>query len=70
MLGLSSISCSPETVATTVAAAAASVLQGGGSPTATAAATPAPQLDKSEINDAVTKVLQGYDWTLVPIASK
>ncbi|CAG9858324.1 unnamed protein product [Phyllotreta striolata] len=27
-------------------------------------------LDKSEINDAVTKVLQGYDWTLVPIASK
>lgn len=28
------------------------------------------QLDKSEINDAVTKVLQGYDWTLVPIASK
>lgn len=28
------------------------------------------QLDKSEINDAVTKVLQGCDWTLVPIASK
>ncbi|XP_060520157.1 transcription factor SOX-10-like [Cylas formicarius] len=28
------------------------------------------QLDKSEINNAVTKVLQGYDWTLVPIASK
>lgn len=28
------------------------------------------KLDKSEINDAVTKVLQGYDWTLVPIASK
>lgn len=28
------------------------------------------ELDKSEINDAVTKVLQGYDWTLVPIASK
>lgn len=27
-------------------------------------------LDKSEINEAVTKVLQGYDWTLVPIASK
>lgn len=27
-------------------------------------------LDKSEINDAVTKVLKGYDWTLVPIASK
>ncbi|XP_057664385.1 transcription factor SOX-8-like [Diorhabda carinulata] len=30
----------------------------------------AKDLDKSEINDAVTKVLQGYDWTLVPIASK
>ncbi|KAF5273249.1 hypothetical protein FQA39_LY07580 [Lamprigera yunnana] len=28
------------------------------------------QLDKSEINDAVTKVLRGYDWTLVPIATK
>ncbi|CAH1123309.1 unnamed protein product [Ceutorhynchus assimilis] len=28
------------------------------------------QLDKTEINEAVTKVLQGYDWTLVPIASK
>lgn len=27
-------------------------------------------LDKSEINEAVTKVLKGYDWTLVPIASK
>lgn len=28
------------------------------------------KLDKSEINDAVSKVLQGYDWTLVPIATK
>lgn len=28
------------------------------------------KLDKSEINDAVAKVLQGYDWTLVPIATK
>lgn len=27
-------------------------------------------LDKTEINDAVTKVLKGYDWTLVPIATK
>ena len=25
--------------------------------------------DKTEINDAVTKVLEGYDWTLVPIAT-
>lgn len=31
---------------------------------------PTTQLDKTEINDAVTKVLQGYDWTLVPIATK
>lgn len=28
------------------------------------------QIDKTEINDAVAKVLQGYDWTLVPIATK
>lgn len=28
------------------------------------------QLDKTEINEAVTKVLQAYDWTLVPIATK
>ncbi|KAL1517190.1 hypothetical protein ABEB36_000986 [Hypothenemus hampei] len=35
-----------------------------------AASASAAQLDRSEINDAVTKVLQGYDWTLVPIASK
>lgn len=26
--------------------------------------------DKTEINKAVTKVLEGYDWTLVPIATK
>lgn len=26
--------------------------------------------EKSEINDAVTKVLRGYDWTLVPMANK
>jgi hypothetical protein len=26
--------------------------------------------DKTEINEAVTKVLEGYDWTLVPIATK
>ncbi|KAF5303353.1 hypothetical protein FQR65_LT08266 [Abscondita terminalis] len=28
------------------------------------------QLDKTEINEAVSKVLRGYDWTLVPIATK
>lgn len=31
---------------------------------------PQKKLDKTEINDAVAKVLQGYDWTLVPIATK
>ncbi|XP_028134523.2 transcription factor Sox-10-like [Diabrotica virgifera virgifera] len=35
-----------------------------------ASGTNGKELDKSGINDAVTKVLQGYDWTLVPIASK
>lgn len=40
-------------------------------PTSKCADTPhLSQLNKSEINDAVTKVLEGYDWTLVPIASK
>lgn len=28
------------------------------------------EIDKTEINEAVTKVLEGYDWTLVPIATK
>ncbi|CAB3363648.1 Hypothetical predicted protein [Cloeon dipterum] len=38
--------------------------------------TPAPRtgggadLDKKEINDAVSKVLQGYDWNLVPMTTK
>lgn len=78
MLGLSSILCPAETVpitastAASVAAAAASAIHGGDSPTPTPSGStpPSPQLDKTEINDAVTKVLQGYDWTLVPIASK
>ncbi|KAF4517682.1 hypothetical protein B566_EDAN016712, partial [Ephemera danica] len=30
----------------------------------------ASELDKKEINEAVSKVLQGYDWTLVPMANK
>jgi hypothetical protein len=60
--------------ATSVAAAAVSVLQdnkGTSQPSVINNSSSNPQqLDKSEINDAVTKVLQGYDWTLVPIASK
>lgn len=56
--------------ASSVAAAAAATIQnssqtsGAGTPIVGAA------VDKTEINEAVTKVLQGYDWTLVPIATK
>lgn len=28
------------------------------------------QIDNAEINEAVTKVLQGYDWTFAPLATK
>jgi hypothetical protein len=69
----SSVSINSST-ATSVAAAAVSVLQdnkGTSQPSVINNSSSNPQqLDKSEINDAVTKVLQGYDWTLVPIASK
>lgn len=66
----SAVTITPATVAS-VAASAASVLQEQQQAAANAVvATAGQQLDKSEINDAVTKVLQGYDWTLVPIASK
>lgn len=33
-------------------------------------AAAAKQAEKTEINAAVAKVLEGYDWTLVPIATK
>lgn len=64
------------TTASSVAAAAVTVLQEQSATAVSQVAAVANasavshQLDKSEINDAVTKVLQGYDWTLVPIASK
>jgi len=29
-----------------------------------------PYLPKSDIGNAVAKVLQGYDWSLVPLASR
>lgn len=29
-----------------------------------------PNMEHTEINAAVTKVLQGYDWNFVPVASK
>lgn len=50
--------------ASSVAAAAAASMQNAGT------SVNAPIPDKTEINDAVTKVLEGYDWTLVPIATK
>ncbi|CAH0546978.1 unnamed protein product [Brassicogethes aeneus] len=56
--------------AASVAASAASVLQEQKLANSSGVTPVGQQLDKSEINDAVTKVLQGYDWTLVPIASK
>ncbi|XP_023023564.2 uncharacterized protein [Leptinotarsa decemlineata] len=66
-----SVSISASTAAS-VAASAATVLQeqqASATKKSVGDAT-GEDLDKSEINDAVTKVLQGYDWTLVPIASK
>lgn len=29
-----------------------------------------PNLPKTDIGNAVAKVLQGYDWSLVPLASR
>ncbi|XP_066992574.2 transcription factor SOX-9-like [Anabrus simplex] len=55
---------SPRPVVTITASAAASVAA------AAAAAMDRGMPDKSEINEAVTKVLKGYDWTLVPTATK
>jgi hypothetical protein len=55
--------------AASVAAAAAAAISGDrASLIGTSAAT--SDGDKTEINEAVTKVLEGYDWTLVPIATK
>lgn len=63
----SSASCSQTSVATIPVVAAPTDV----TPKLSLSPAPSPgQLDKSEINDAVTKVLQGYDWTLVPIATK
>lgn len=53
-----------------VAAAAANALQENKKNLDDCSGEKPVPIDKSEINDAVTKVLQGYDWTLVPIASK
>lgn len=56
--------------AATSVAAAAAVSIGVATPVGTAGLNPTTSQDKTEINDAVTKVLEGYDWTLVPIATK
>lgn len=69
----SAVTISPSAAAS-VAASAVTVLQeqqaSSQASNSASSADQSQQLDKSEINDAVTKVLQGYDWTLVPIASK
>ncbi|PSN45112.1 hypothetical protein C0J52_18781 [Blattella germanica] len=53
--------------AASVAAAAAAAIS---SDRSTHIAVAPQDADKTEINEAVAKVLQGYDWTLVPIATK
>lgn len=77
MLGSGSMSRSPTssitttTAASIVAATATSIqINTSASSAPLPGSVPSPQLDKSEINDAVTKVLKGYDWTLVPTATK
>jgi hypothetical protein len=55
--------------AASVAAAAAAAISGDRTLLIGTSAASADG-DKTEINDAVTKVLEGYDWTLVPIATK
>jgi len=59
-----SVSPSGKPVVTITASAAASV-------TAAAKAAMNKELkNNAQIDDAVSKVLQGYDWTLVPVPDK
>lgn len=55
--------------AASVAAAAAAAISSDRTSFTGTSATPI-DVDKTEINEAVTKVLEGYDWTLVPVATK
>jgi len=55
--------------AASVAAAAAAAISSDRASCIGATGTPG-DVEKTEINEAVTKVLEGYDWTLVPIATK
>ncbi|XP_021918807.1 transcription factor SOX-10-like [Zootermopsis nevadensis] len=56
---------------TAASVAAAAVAAIGGDRTSLIGTSVAPgDADKTEINEAVTKVLEGYDWTLVPIVTK
>lgn len=70
----SNVSVSPSVAANNVSGATVSTLQDNPSSEGSGAIEVVKkpiQLDKSEINETVTKVLQGYDWaTMVPIASK
>ena len=53
----------PMNVVSITASAAASVA-------AAAKESLLPAQDNPQINEAVSKVLQGYDWTLVPVVTK
>jgi hypothetical protein len=65
------VTITASTAASVAAAAAAAIGGGGGDRTSLIDTSAAPSDgDKTEINEAVTKVLEGYDWTLVPIATK
>ncbi|XP_018331741.1 transcription factor SOX-9-like [Agrilus planipennis] len=78
MLSSSNLSCATAagvtltatTAASVAAAAAASIQHGTTSPQRSPTSEEHSSIDKTEINEAVTKVLKGYDWTLVPIATK
>ncbi|KAL0271008.1 UNVERIFIED_CONTAM: hypothetical protein PYX00_008253 [Menopon gallinae] len=52
----------------TITAANSTLLAGNPTPAACAGKqeSKASVLEKAEINEAVTKVLQGYNWSLVP----
>lgn len=70
MLSSGSLSSGVTTSTAAAVTATAAQLTASATSTSSGGAAPSPQLDKSEINDAVTKVLKGYDWTLVPTATK
>lgn len=53
-----------------ISAATASSLSHGNNRAASMMQLAQQHLPKSDIGNAVAKVLQGYDWSLVPLASR